>query len=136
MDPNIEKQQPRPHEQHITEEAESPHSSKESFERDIESPDSDDNGITLKRTVSRKPPHPECRFCKQGLTDEEGEPCHKHDGFETDPNLVLWDGDDDPARPMNWPMWRKVCFSITASCFVIAVSLSSSIFGPATKITA
>ncbi|KAI4765153.1 MFS general substrate transporter [Aureobasidium sp. EXF-3400] len=108
MDPDMEKQEyKRPHEQHNTEEVESPHLSKESFEQDIESPDSDDNGITLKRTVSRKPPHPECPLCKQGLTDEEGEPCQKHDGFETDPTLVLWDGDDDPAKPMNWPMWRK-----------------------------
>jgi DHA1 family multidrug resistance protein-like MFS transporter len=137
MDPDMEKQEYKgPHEQHITEEVEPPHLSKESFEQDIESSGSDDNGITLKRTVSRKPPHPECPLCKQGLTDEEGEPCHKHDGFETDPNLVLWDGDDDPEKPMNWPMWRKVCFSITASCFVIAVSMSSSIFGPATRVTA
>ncbi|KAI5206218.1 hypothetical protein AUEXF2481DRAFT_35333 [Aureobasidium subglaciale EXF-2481] len=119
-----------------TEEAESPHFGKESFEQDIESSGSDDNGITLKRTVSRKAPHPECPRCKQGLTDEEGEPCHEHDGFETDPNLVLWDGDDDPAKPMNWPMWRKMCFSVVASCFVIAVSISSSIFGPATRVTA
>jgi len=137
MDSDIEKQEyKRPHGQYTNEEVEAPHLSKESFEHDIESSGSDDNGITLKRTASRKPPHPECRLCKQGLTDEEGEPCHKHDGFETDPTLVLWDGDDDPTKPMNWPMWRKVCFSAVASCFIVAVSISSSIFGPATKVTA
>ncbi|THY38859.1 MFS general substrate transporter [Aureobasidium pullulans] len=136
MDTDLEKQEGLHEQQHRLEEAESPHFSKESFEQDIESSGSDDNGITLKRTTSRKPPHPTCPRCKQGLTDEEGEPCHDHDGFETDPNIVLWDSDDDPARPMNWPMWRKVCFSTTASCFVIATSMSASIFGPATRITA
>ena len=24
-----------------------------------------------------------------------------------DPNIVWWDGDDDPANPLNWPAWSK-----------------------------
>jgi hypothetical protein len=29
---------------------------------------------------------------------------------EEDPDVVFWDGPDDPANPKNWPMWRKwVC---------------------------
>jgi DHA1 family multidrug resistance protein-like MFS transporter len=115
-----------------------PHPKRESFEhKDIESIiSSNDNQITLKRTTSRKPPHPSCPNCKQGLTDQEGSPCPIHDGFETDPTLVLWDGDDDPANPINWPMKRKICFSISACTFVIATSFSSSIFGPAIVTTA
>lgn len=91
----------------------------------------------LKRTVSaRRPPDPLCARCKQGLTNEESEPCDAHDGYITDPNIVLWDGDDDPARPMNWPMGKKLAFTATASLFVAAVSVSSSIFGTATHVVA
>jgi hypothetical protein len=27
---------------------------------------------------------------------------------EADPNVVDWDGPEDPANPMNWPSWRKI----------------------------
>lgn len=37
---------------------------------------------------------------------------------------------------MNWPRRKKVAFTIVASAGVFAVSLSSSIFGPATHVTA
>ncbi|GAB7352302.1 hypothetical protein MBLNU459_g2755t1 [Dothideomycetes sp. NU459] len=95
-----------------------------------------ENEITLKRTISRKPPNPLCSRCKQGLTSEEGQPCDVHDGFEDDPNIVLWDGDDDPERPLNWPTRRKLAFTIVACAGIAAVSLSASIFGPATHVTA
>jgi hypothetical protein len=32
-----------------------------------------------------------------------------------DPNIVWWDGDDDPANPLNWSAWSKwMNFSIVA----------------------
>lgn len=30
------------------------------------------------------------------------------DETELDPNIVDWDGPDDPENPMNWPTWRKL----------------------------
>jgi hypothetical protein len=27
---------------------------------------------------------------------------------ENDPNVVDWEGPDDPENPMNWPHWRKI----------------------------
>lgn len=117
------------------EEAETPFHSDQSDK--FESLNPELAGEELKRIVSsRKPPNPLCLRCKQGLTNEESQPCKVHDGYITDPNIVLWDGDDDPARPQNWPMRRKLAFTATASLFVAGVSFSSSIFGPATHVTA
>lgn len=28
-------------------------------------------------------------------------------GEPADPNIVWWDGDDDPANPLNWSAWSK-----------------------------
>jgi MFS family permease len=47
--------------------------------------------------------------------DVEKQPGHDNDVFDTatpekaskDPNIVDWDGPDDPANPMNWPSARK-----------------------------
>jgi hypothetical protein len=30
------------------------------------------------------------------------------DNAEADPNIVTWDGPDDPANPMNWTTKKKV----------------------------
>ncbi|PVI06483.1 MFS general substrate transporter [Periconia macrospinosa] len=48
-----------------------------------------------------------------------------------DPNLVTWNGDDDPENPKNWSMRRKwaACFIISSFTFVSPVS--SSIISPA-----
>ncbi|KAL1310944.1 hypothetical protein AAFC00_001167 [Neodothiora populina] len=95
------------------------------------------DGMQLRRTISsRNPPNPLCSKCKQGLTNEESQPCAVHDGYITDPNVVLWDSDDDPGRPQNWPLGKKIAMTVTASLFVAGVSFSSSIFGPATHVTA
>jgi hypothetical protein len=29
-------------------------------------------------------------------------------GSTTDPNIVDWDGPDDPENPMNWPTSKKI----------------------------
>ena len=34
--------------------------------------------------------------------DQEQEKVHE----DVDPNIVDWDGPDDPANPMNWPAWK------------------------------
>lgn len=113
-------------------------SSKASTLSDPESPASRSSlEITLKRTGSRKTPHPLCRRCRHGLTEEEGEPCETHDGFDPeDPDIVVWDGDDDPKKPQNWPKGRKIAFTAVAGLMVFATSFSSSVFGPATHVTA
>ncbi|KAI1078987.1 bicyclomycin resistance protein [Whalleya microplaca] len=49
---------------------------------------------------------------------------------DTDPNVVWWDGPDDPENPYNWPKWRKFlnCGLISAMTFISP--LASSAFAP------
>ncbi|KKY26274.1 putative mfs multidrug [Phaeomoniella chlamydospora] len=54
---------------------------------------------------------------------------------EKDANIVVWDGEDDPDNPRNWPTWRKVSTTAVASLAVFAVSFASSIFGTTVHVT-
>ncbi|KAI2605568.1 bicyclomycin resistance protein [Hypoxylon sp. NC1633] len=52
------------------------------------------------------------------------------DDDDLDPNVVWWNGPDDPDNPYNWPTWRKLlnCGLISAMTFI--APLASSIFAP------
>lgn len=52
-----------------------------------------------------------------------------------DPNLVEWEGDNDPENPMRFSMKRKVWMSCVASFLTFSVSVSSSIFSADTEVT-
>ncbi|TPX12717.1 uncharacterized protein E0L32_000894 [Thyridium curvatum] len=64
-------------------------------------------------------------------SDNTNTPSPNNAGQEVDPNVVWWDGEDDPENPYNWPGWRKYlnCGLISALTFV--TPLASSIFAPA-----
>ncbi|GAP89747.2 putative cycloheximide resistance protein [Rosellinia necatrix] len=47
-----------------------------------------------------------------------------------DPNIVFWEGDQDPANPMNWPTWKKVANVGIVSILTLLTSLGSVIFAP------
>lgn len=52
------------------------------------------------------------------------------DSNEDDPNIVFWDGPDDPQNPMNWSFtkkWGTVCL---VSCITFLTPLASSMFAP------
>lgn len=51
-------------------------------------------------------------------------------------SLVDWDGDNDPANPLHWPLRRKLWMSFMASFMTFGVSLSSSIFSADVHVTA
>lgn len=36
-----------------------------------------------------------------------------------DPNIVDWDGPDDPENPLNWPIWKKCLHVAYVSLFVL-----------------
>jgi hypothetical protein len=44
---------------------------------------------------------------------------------EADPNVVTWDGPDDPANPRNWSLRRKwlitILFSVTTFCAYVRI---------------
>lgn len=46
---------------------------------------------------------------------EAGAPSQGAEHENDDPNVVWWDGPDDPENPYNWPQWRKV-----ANCSLIS----------------
>lgn len=55
---------------------------------------------------------------------------------EKDPNLVEWDGPDDPENPQNFPYARKWAMTMCLSSLTIWVTFSSSVFSQATLVTA
>lgn len=73
-----------------------------------------------------EPPH--------GMVDIKPEP--QQQAGETDENLVDWAGSDDPERPINWPMHRKLLVASASGSFVFVIAFSSSAFAPARVTTA
>ncbi|KNG91035.1 hypothetical protein ANOM_000758 [Aspergillus nomiae NRRL 13137] len=49
----------------------------------------------------------------------------------TDPNLVTWDGPDDPQNPKNWPARRKWMVFVPMSLYNLLSSMSSATVAPA-----
>lgn len=50
--------------------------------------------------------------------------------LEVDPDVVWWDGPDDPQNPMNWPFNRKWGTVILVSGITFLTPLASSMFAP------
>lgn len=66
--------------------------------------------------------------------DVEGE--KKQQEPPKDPNLVVWDGPNDPGNPMNWPMRKKLMVTISLGLTTFCVTFASSVFADATVPTA
>ncbi|KAF3491418.1 polyamine transporter 1 [Arthroderma uncinatum] len=47
-----------------------------------------------------------------------------------DPNIVNWDGPDDPAHPQNWPSMKKVVIVCSIGLITLLTPLGSSMFAP------
>ncbi|KAI0436659.1 major facilitator superfamily domain-containing protein [Xylaria telfairii] len=47
-----------------------------------------------------------------------------------DSNVVFWEGDNDPANPMNWSTWKRVTNVGIISILTLLTSLGSVIFAP------
>lgn len=55
---------------------------------------------------------------------------------EKDPNLVDWDGPDDPENPQNFSTLRKWIITVTMSSMTMWITFASSVFSTATRVTA
>jgi hypothetical protein len=53
-----------------------------------------------------------------------------------DPNLIEWDGPDDPGNPMNWSRTKKWITTIMLGLMTFCVTFASSVFSNATVSTA
>ncbi|KAJ5809815.1 Major facilitator superfamily domain general substrate transporter [Penicillium pulvis] len=51
-----------------------------------------------------------------------------------DPNLVDWDGPDDPANPRNWPKTFKMANVMLVSLSVLYCNLATTMFSPGAKL--
>ncbi|KAF2790704.1 MFS general substrate transporter [Melanomma pulvis-pyrius CBS 109.77] len=49
---------------------------------------------------------------------------------EIDPNIVDWDGPDDPENPMNWPVKKKWRLIFILALVTLVTPLASSFFAP------
>ncbi|KAM0268907.1 hypothetical protein ACHAQH_009868 [Verticillium albo-atrum] len=61
--------------------------------------------------------------------NNEPEPDMEHQPVD-DPNIVDWDGPDDPANPMNWPDKQKWFNIALISLLTFVTPLGSSMFAP------
>ncbi|KAK2877259.1 hypothetical protein FQN49_001298 [Arthroderma sp. PD_2] len=51
----------------------------------------------------------------------------------TDPNIVDWDGPDDPESPFNWPSTIKIIHIVIVSVFTLVSNLAATMFAPGIK---
>lgn len=64
---------------------------------------------------------------------EKGNPAG-NDASITDPNLVDWDGPDDPANPRNWSKTFKMANVLLVSLSVLYCNLATTMFSPGAKL--
>lgn len=61
----------------------------------------------------------------------EREKTQKSSRSVRDPNLVTWEGPDDPENPKNWKIGRKWAATLVVSSFTFISPVSSSMVAPA-----
>lgn len=55
---------------------------------------------------------------------------------QKDPNLVEFEGPDDPENPQNMPYWKKWVLTMALSSMTMWITFASSVFSTATMVTA
>jgi DHA1 family multidrug resistance protein-like MFS transporter len=58
-------------------------------------------------------------------------PKSRNDSQPSDPNLVIFDGPDDPANPQNFSKGKKWMITILLSLMTLTIAFSSSVFSTA-----
>ncbi|KAL6713530.1 hypothetical protein ACLMJK_008995 [Lecanora helva] len=76
---------------------------------------------------------PEARLDTRNVRDLEANESEKKETVLStkDPNLISWDGTDDPANPKNWTLGRKWAATVVVSFFTFISPVSSSMVAPA-----
>ncbi|EKG12508.1 Major facilitator superfamily [Macrophomina phaseolina MS6] len=90
------------------------------------------NGLSAARTpdTHEKKEHNESSKddCNGSVRDIESEGASQE---TQDPNLVEWDGPDDPESPLNWPSWKSTGHVVLASVAALFANITSTAFAPA-----
>lgn len=130
-----------------------PYKSRESLRSDSSSTDTTDADMPPSRNPSRRSvptspigrikshfshisrPHSRPNIANEALEIEKNQN-NIADGDERDPNIVVWDGPDDPENPMNFSVGFKWLITIILSMMTVCITFSSSVFSTATAYTA
>ncbi|VVT58596.1 uncharacterized protein SAPINGB_P006288 [Magnusiomyces paraingens] len=85
---------------------------------------------TIEQVVSRVTTH---RHIDDVVPEEteNGLPDDGEQFVDIDPELVTWEGDDDPENPRNWPKKKKWVTTIIVAVYTFISPLASSIIAPA-----
>ena len=59
------------------------------------------------------------------------QPTNKSTRSQRDPNMVSWNGPDDPENPKNWPLKRKWIATFVVSSFTFISPVASAMVAPA-----
>ncbi|KAF2112687.1 major facilitator superfamily domain-containing protein [Lophiotrema nucula] len=85
---------------------------------------------SISRSRSLDPPNPAL------AGDIEKQQSRKGGFDDEDPNLVVWDGEDDPENPHNWTRGKKWRVTIVLGIMTFCITFASSVFSTATVVTA
>lgn len=69
-------------------------------------------------------------------SDDDEDEKDKKEEDEKDPNLVEWDGPDDPENPYNWSAKRRWIYTVLLGMTTFCITFASSVFSTATQSTA
>lgn len=94
-------------------------------------PDHGKDEIEMEKAAARKGGPPG----KGGPPPGMGGPPGRPQGPK-DPNIVEWDGPNDPENPMNFPRWRKWMMTVAMGLMTFCITFASSVFSTATEVTA
>lgn len=72
----------------------------------------------------------------QTSDEEKAEQLKRKESKQKDPNLIEWDGPNDPESPMNWPTSKKWRVTLAMGMMTFCVTFASSVFSNATVPTA
>lgn len=64
--------------------------------------------------------------------NERAERLRRKESTPKDPNLIEWDGPEDPENPMNWPTSKKWTVTLALGMMTFCVTFASSVFSNAT----
>ncbi|KAN0112715.1 MFS general substrate transporter [Hyaloscypha variabilis] len=64
--------------------------------------------------------------------NERAEQLKRKESKQKDPNLIEWDGPEDPENPMNWPTNKKWIVTLALGMMTFCVTFASSVFSNAT----
>ncbi|KAB8217614.1 major facilitator superfamily domain-containing protein [Aspergillus novoparasiticus] len=81
-------------------------------------------------TMTEKEPAPEQPDLEQGKT-QTAETSHLYPETDLDRGIVGWEGQDDPANPLNFAPGKKWALLALISAFTFVSPLASSMFSPA-----